>query len=152
MKTPRFYLDTSVIGGCFDAEFSAASGRLFDRCREGQGIIMVSEIVMEELIDAPPCVRELVTGADPYPIETVAETRDSIELADAYLAAGIVGPNFRDDCRHVALATVARVDVLVSWNFRHIVRFDRIRAFNSVNMLKGYSLLDIRSPLEVFPE
>lgn len=56
---------------------------------------------------------------------------------------------YRDDCRHVALASVTGVDLLVSWNFRHIVQYDKIRKFNAVNMLRGYPTLEIRSPLEV---
>ena len=54
------------------------------------------------------------------------------------------------DAQHIAVATVARVDVLVSWNFRHIVNVDRIRGFNAVNLRVGYPLLEIRSPLEVW--
>jgi len=39
-------------------------------------------------------------------------------------------------------------DVLVSWNFKHIVNFDKIKLFNSVNLKLGYPIIDIRSPLE----
>lgn len=50
---------------------------------------------------------------------------------------------------HIALATVADVDLLVSWNFKHIVRFDKIRLFNAVNLEQGYKPLAIHSPREV---
>jgi hypothetical protein len=53
---------------------------------------------------------------------------------------------------HIALATVANVDVLVSWNFKHIVRFDKIRLFNAANLQQGYKLLAIHSPREVSPD
>ena len=55
----------------------------------------------------------------------------------------------RADALHIALATVAKVDVLVSWNFRHIVNLTRIHAYNAVNLKKGYPLLEIRTPREV---
>lgn len=63
--------------------------------------------------------------------------------------AGAVGAGMRVDALHIALATVARVDVLVSWNFKHIVNLRRIHAYNAVNLKRGYPLLEIRSPREV---
>jgi predicted nucleic acid-binding protein len=150
VKIPRLYLDTSVIGGYFDPEFAEATRRLFDGCRDGRGVILVSSIVVEELVEAPLDVRGLVIGPGRYSLEEVDESPESVELAEAYLAAAVVSAGFYDDCRHVALATVTRADLLVSWNFRHIVQFDRIRKFNSVNLARGYGLLDIRSPQEVF--
>ena len=50
---------------------------------------------------------------------------------------------------HIAIAAVAEVDVVVSWNFRHIVRLDKIRLFNGVNLECGYKPLTIYSPREV---
>lgn len=70
-------------------------------------------------------------------------------LAEAYLSHGIVSPGSRSDALHVALATIGRVDVLVSWNFRHIVNLGRIRLFNAVNLEQGYGLIEIRTPKEV---
>jgi len=54
-----------------------------------------------------------------------------------------------NDMLHIALATIAEVDVLVSWNFRHIVRLDKILLFNAVNLEQGYKPLTIFSPREV---
>ena len=76
---------------------------------------------------------------------------EALELLDDYEGRGILGPKFRNDMLHIAVATVADVDVLVSWNFRHIVRLDRIRHFNSVNIELGYKQLAIYSPREVVP-
>jgi hypothetical protein len=70
-------------------------------------------------------------------------------LRDAYLAAGVVGAASENDAHHVALAAVARADLIVSWNFKHIVHVDKIRRFNAVNLIEGYGMIDIRSPLEV---
>jgi len=53
------------------------------------------------------------------------------------------------DAQHIAIASVERVDILVSWNFQQIVNLDRIRAFNSINLKEGYPILEIRSPREV---
>lgn len=56
------------------------------------------------------------------------------------------------DAQHIAIGTIQRVDVLVSWNFKHVVNINRIRLYNSVNLKYGYPLLEIRSPQEVLYE
>jgi len=66
-----------------------------------------------------------------------------------YLDCGVLTPKWADDALHVAIALVSRCDLIVSWNFRHIVHFDKIRKLNAVNMLNGYSPLGIFSPLEL---
>ena len=59
---------------------------------------------------------------------------------------------FFEDALHIAIATINKVDVLVSWNFKHIVNINRIRLYNSVNLKSGYSMIDIRSPREILTE
>lgn len=76
-------------------------------------------------------------------------TSEVIELRDAYIAAGIVDVRSLGDATHVAAATVARADAIVSWNFRHIVRLDKIKRYNQVNLQNGYGILSIVSPWEV---
>ena len=61
----------------------------------------------------------------------------------------IVGRTSLEDCRHIALGTIWKVDVLASWNFKHIVNLDKIKVYNSVNLRMGYQMLEIRSPLEL---
>ena len=74
---------------------------------------------------------------------------EAVQLRDAYLEAEVVGGTHGNDAYHVALATVARADLIVSWNFKHIVHFDKIRGFNAVNLREGYLPMEIRSPREV---
>ena len=71
------------------------------------------------------------------------------ELARAYLDAGVVGPRSREDALHVAAATIARADAIVSWNFKHIVRLDKMKAYNQFNVALGYAAITIISPKEV---
>ena len=75
-----------------------------------------------------------------------------ISLANAYINEDVVSEAFFNDAMHIALATINKVDVLVSWNFKHIVNFNKIRLYNSVNLKLGYSLIDIRTPREVLSE
>ena len=83
-------------------------------------------------------------------LELIHQNAESEALAEEYIRQAVVSRRMLADAQHIAVATVARVDVLVSWNFRHIVNLDRIRGFNAVNLRAGYPLLEIRSPLEVW--
>jgi hypothetical protein len=149
MKRARAYIDTSVVGGCFDKEYEKQSRALFAMANAGKIVLLVSELLADELELAPERVRGLLSSVDADHIEAVALSDEAATLRDAYLAAGVVGAEHAFDAHHVALATVARADLIVSWNFRHIVHFEKIRGFNAVNLREGYLPVDIRSPLEV---
>ncbi|HEV2233815.1 MAG TPA: hypothetical protein VGW37_12170 [Terriglobia bacterium] len=149
MKALRVYVDTSVFGGCFDDEFAAESVRFFDLARAGKVKILVSEVVMRELAGAPARVHEVLGSLPAGALARVSLTREVIDLRNAYLSAGILDPESTDDATHVAAATVARADAIVSWNFKHIVRIDKMRAYNHVNLQTGFGLLSIVSPQEV---
>ncbi len=145
----RIYTDTSVVGGCLDEEFSAYSIRLFDRFRSRLDVLVLSDLTLAELVAAPSEVREILQGVPEDVLEEVKFDAKASELAGEYLAAGVIGAAHLEDARHIATATIQRVDTLVSWNFKHIVNLDRIRGYNSVNLRLGYALLEIRSPQEV---
>src|SRR5262249_39093836 len=98
---------------------------------------------------APSRVREILREIPPDILEEVRFNGEASDLAHEYLAARVIGAAHLEDARHIATATVQRVDVLVSWNFKHIVNLDRIHGYNSVNLRLGYAILEIRSPQEV---
>ena len=149
MRTRRVYCDTSVFGGCFDVEFAEASNRLMDLVRQGAFQLVISQVTLDELVKAPENVRELVDSLPGDRVETLEEDPEVSVLRDAYLAARVVGPSSRADAEHIASATIAGVDMIVSWNFRHIVHFRKIPLYNAVNALRGYPSLSILSPREV---
>ena len=151
-RTLRIYPDTSVIGGCLDEEWRDASIRLFDRVRAGKVALVVSDTTLAELAGAPPAVRQVLEDLPKGSIEFIGQGPESEALAEKYIAQGVVSKKMLADAQHIAVATVGKVDVLVSWNFRHIVNLDRIHGFNSVNLRLGYSMLEIRSPLEVWKD
>ncbi len=148
----RVYVDTSVIGGCLDSQFCAASLRLIDGSRGGSARLVISDITLAELAGAPEQVQAVVKDLPRSCVEFVQQDEESERLAEEYIKQGVVPRQMRADAQHIAVATIARVDVLVSWNFRHIVNLDRIRGFNAVNLREGYPLLEIRSPLEVWKD
>ncbi|HEX2164648.1 MAG TPA: PIN domain-containing protein [Thermoanaerobaculia bacterium] len=148
---PRVYVDTSVFGGCLEAEFRTPSNRLLAACERGALRLVISEMTIAELEAAPDEVRGILRQVPTDEVELLLVTPEADELAAAYLADGAIGARMRADALHIAAATIARVDVLVSWNFRHIVNLQRIHAYNSVNLKRGYPLLEIRTPREVVP-
>ena len=145
----RIYIDTSVIGGCLDKEFQNASMELIDKFKRGEMIAVISELTTLELKDAPQEVQNILKEIPERNIEYVELTEEAVNLAGKYITEGVIGRGKLVDAEHIAVATINRVDVLVSWNFRHIVNLQKIRGYNSVNLKYGYPLLEIRSPLEV---
>lgn len=147
----RIYTDTSVFGGCFDPEFQGPSERLFERFRAGAELLLVSDLTRLELRSAPAHVQELLDSLPSESVEAVEVDAAARNLADIYVASGVVSASMLADAQHIAAATVHRADILVSWNFKHIVNLRRIHGFNSVNLREEYPLLEIRTPREVVP-
>lgn len=145
----RIYTDTSVIGGCLDTEFRQPSVELLGLFQSGKAIIVLSDLTRLELEAAPVAVRQVLSEVAEANREYVELTEEASELANRYIEEGVLSRSKHVDAQHIAIATLARVDVLVSWNFRHIVNLDRIRGYNSVNMRYGYPLIEIRTPREV---
>ena len=147
-KNLRVYADTSVFGGVFDEEFKKPSRAFFEAVRQGRFKLVTSEVVYEEIRDGPKSVQEVFR--DFLPIAEIADiTSEAMELQKAYIDAGIVSLRYATDALHVALATLAQASLIVSWNFKHIVNFQKIPMYNAVNTLHGHGHVAIHSPLEV---
>lgn len=148
MPVVRLYLDTSVLGGYFDDEWKAATHELWKKMEAGKYRFLTSAVTMDELTAAPERVRELFASTF-APEAILGVTADSERLASAYMSSHILTPKYTDDARHAAVCTVAQVEYLVSWNFRHLVNIEREKGFNAVNLLHGYRTLRIVNPLEL---
>ena len=145
----RIYVDTSVVGGYFDDEFAVATKQFFEKVESLDFTLVVSDILRAELLGAPDQVRNFLNKFTGRQIEEVSRDKKALELADLYIAEKVVGATSLADCQHIATATLNKVDVLVSWNFKHIVNLKRIRGYNSVNLKNGYAMLEIRTPKEI---
>ena len=145
----RIYIDTSVVGGFYDEEFKQATELLFNRLERNEVVFVVSDLLDLELMNAPSHVRNHLFQYEINSFERVELTEDAIKLADTYITEKVVGKTSLEDCRHIALATIHKVDVLASWNFKHIVNLDRIKGYNSINLRLGYSMIEIRSPKDL---
>jgi predicted nucleic acid-binding protein len=147
--TKRVYIDTSVVGGQFDKEFSADTIPFFEAVTNGQFIIIISDLIEAELLRAPQHVRDFLKTLPTRQIENIRLTQDAAELADQYILAKVVGQTSRADCQHIAMATIIKADVLISWNFKHIVNLDKIRGYNGINYQLGHNMIEIRTPKEI---
>lgn len=142
MKKLRVYIDTSVIGGCLDDEFSLESNQLMEAIKQEKFILLMSDIIVSELINASQAVKDILLSIPQRVIEVVKITPEVLQLRDAYINEGVVTSKSINDANHVA-------DAIISWNFKHIVRLDKMKGYNQINLLNGYGILTIISPLEV---
>ena len=145
----KVYADTSTIGGCFDGEFKEWSVALFDEFISGTKLIMLSDLTIQELEFAREEVRSLVALIPESNRVDIIVDDEAIKLAENYITEGALTNKSYNDALHIALATLNNADVLASWNFKHIVNLDRIRLYNSINILFGYRLIEIRTPREI---
>jgi hypothetical protein len=148
----RVYIDTSVFGGCFDPEFELWSIRLMDLFYIGKYKAVISEVSELELKYAPEHVRQVIENIPRTNIEIVHLTDEARLLSENYIKERIVTKKYLADTQHIAIATISLVDLLVSWNFRHIVNYNKIRLYNAVNLKYGYKLLEIRNPWDLTDE
>jgi hypothetical protein len=149
MKIPRLYFDTSVFGGIYDIEFQQETEQLFDMVKKGELICVYSDLCEYELENAPEKVKDHFLSLGKINTEYVEITEEINQLAEAYINEKVVGETSIDDCRHIACATINKVDYLISWNFKHIVNVFRIRGYNAINIKSGHIQLDIRSPKDI---
>jgi hypothetical protein len=112
-------------------------------------VIVTFNVTLDELELAPDPVRGVLAGLPPEQVEIVSTSPESDGLGKALLDAAVVGPASSNDAAHIAVATVSGVDLVVSWNFKHIVHFERIGEYEGVNLLRGYRSPRIYSPREV---
>ena len=144
----RVYADTSVYGGVFDPGIDGPSQEFFAQVKTGRFQLVVSPVVVDELEDAPERVRQMYEEHLPW-AEFVDVSGEAVHLRDGYLRAGVVTQKWATDALHVALASVHRCRCIVSWNFRHIVHFDKIPLYNGVNLINGFDTISINTPAEV---
>jgi hypothetical protein len=142
-------VDTSVFGGCLDDEFAAPAQDFFGAVLAGAVRALISDTLVGELVNAPDPVQDVLQRVLDAGCERLALTQEAELLRDAYLLAGVVTVKYADDALHVAQSTLARADVLVSWNFKHLVNPSRVRAFNGVNTVQGYGQIIIMTPTDI---
>ncbi|MCH9029088.1 MAG: PIN domain protein [Bacteroidetes bacterium] len=148
----RIYVDTSVFGGCFDPEFEIWSNRIVDFFKIGKYKAVISEVSEFELKIAPKRIQQILLDIPKKNLEVTKLTDEAKQLSKHYIREKIVARKSLADTQHIAIATIQQVDLLVSWNFKHIVNYDKIRLYNAVNLKYGYKFLEIRNPRDLTDE
>ncbi len=152
MRKLRIYADTSVFGGCFDDEFSDDSKSFFQEINDGRFILVVSSTTLRELDKVPDFVQKILAEIQPNSIELLEFSDEVSLLRDEYIKESVLSISCKADVEHVAHFTIAGVDFIVSWNFKHIVHYDKINGLQTVNLLNGYKPIKIYSPKEVIDQ
>ena len=147
----RYYIDTSVWNFLLEEdrpEHRAATERFFQRLGE-LGTIGISDVVLQEIQRAPEArrnaLREVVSR---YAPQRLTLNEEAERLADRYLEAGLIPARYRNDALHLAVAVVHDFDVVVSWNFEHLVKLKTRLGVNGLNKMIGYRDIEIISPEE----
>ncbi len=153
MKKAGLYIDTSVLGGVFDAEDPKRVGMaesLIRLIKEGDYEGFISFLTLEEILKAPPDIQEklrsIIAGSG---LKILEETEECVELSDAYVNERAVPEKYRNDARHIAIGVYHEVDFIVSWNYKHMVNITVRRLVNSTNIKMGYKPVEVVSPEEV---
>ena len=145
----KLYLDTSIFGGFFEPEFQLWTQKLIGDILDGHYIAVFTDLTLLELENVPEKVRDLADRIIKTNSQFITIDPSCIDLANNYLKEKIITSKFQSDALHIAAATINKVDVVTSWNFKHIVNLNKIRLYNSVNLKYGYSLIEIRTPREI---
>ena len=143
------YLDTSVIGGYFDDEFSKWSKLIINSIIEGKHYLVISDLTVTEINDAPDRVKSILGQIPDKYVKRIYTNDETEKLAKLYIKEKTITRTHYNDALHIAIASIYNVDAIVSWNFKHIVNLEKIRKYKSVNMKYGYKIIEIVTPMEV---
>jgi len=159
MRPLRIYLDTSVINFLFHEdvpEFRKITETFFENhVRRGEYAVYVSDVVLEEIGETPDEARRdrLLGVIRDYRLSILPLTEEASQLAATYMAGGAIPPAKIEDARHVAIATCSQMDILLSWNFKHLANIRKQVAVRALNEREGYlHPLRLTTPMEVVYE
>ena len=146
----RIYLDTSVISAYVDhrlPERMQATVDFWGRLREYE--VCISELTVAEIqaTEEPGLRARMENLIRPFRVLAIEE--EARRLAQEYVRRGVFSAATMEDAVHVAVAVASRQDILVSWNFRHLVNRRRRALINEANILRGYPTIEILAPPEM---
>ncbi|MCL2630800.1 MAG: hypothetical protein FWD49_04680 [Firmicutes bacterium] len=153
MRVPKIYLETTIFNYVFEhgrKDEQSQTIRLFEEIKAGKYLAYTSQYVVDELDDAPePRRTQMFDLLKEHKIGLIPSSAEIERLANVYIADGIISKNYLTDARHIAATSATNLDVIVSWNFQHIVRLKTIAMTEIANLKEGYKKIIIISPREV---
>ena len=149
----KIYLETTLFNFYVDEHSGDAhteTVKLFNEIAAGKYEAYSSDYVVDELERAPEEKREkMISLFSQFGIKVLGSNTAADKLADLYVSEGIIPLKYRTDGLHIAIATVNKLDMIVSMNFQHIVKRKTVKMTGAVNILNGYQVIEIYSPMEV---
>ena len=156
MKKLKVYLDTSTISHLFadDApEKMHDTRKLWERCIDNEYDIFISDIVTNEIRQcSEPKRGQMLEKLRQIDFQVLPETDEINELANEYIKGGVLKEKSIDDCLHIAYAVINYCDVIVSWNFKHLVNFKTINKVKIINTIHRYKEIGIITPTMLIEE
>jgi predicted nucleic acid-binding protein len=150
MERPKLYFDTTIPNYLFGParpDRMEATWRLWERCAAEEYEVFVSDVFFRELDRCPEPKRGMMYGQlGRIGLGRLEESDEARELAAAYIRNGVLGEQDFNDCLHIASAVVSGCDVILSWNFRHIVNDGTKGKARVVNSISRYNEIGIASP------
>lgn len=150
MNKPKIYLDTSVISHLKHDDVPDKMHdtlRLWKLIKDGIYKVFISDMVLREIANCPDPKRSiLLTYLSEIEYTQLIQDIESETLANEIIKQGILKQKNFDDCLHIAMAVVNNCDIIVSWNFAHMVNINTINGVRAINLLNGYRTIDIYSP------
>lgn len=150
MKKLKIYLDTSVISHLKADDVPdrmAKTLEFWNYLAKGDYDSYISELVIAEVNNCPePKKSFLESKMQQVPFIALEIDNEVITLAEKYMEENLFPKRYRDDAIHIALASVYGCNVVVSWNFKHMVKIKTILGVNGVNKLMGYADIQIVTP------
>lgn len=153
-KPLKVYLDTSVFNFAIPTQDvpreKEATLKFLEAIKTGKFIAYISQVTIDEILKAGEKRRnDLFKVVKEISPEELPVTDEADTLADSYIESKILPANERNDALHIAVATIHNLDVIISWNFEHMVKLKTRRDVPAINALMNYKPIEICSPLEV---
>ncbi|MFC1617463.1 PIN domain nuclease [Candidatus Margulisiibacteriota bacterium] len=154
MNKTKLYLDTSIINFVFadDAPDKKVVTIDFFKAIKNKNIyeLFISDLVLEEISKAKdPLKSKLIKIIQDYNFTVLNFDEEAEQLGNKYVTEGLIPAKYDYDAFHIAVAAIANMHAIISWNFKHIVKMKTIEGVQAVNLLLGYKPISIYSPLEV---
>ena len=150
LKKLKIYLDTSVIGNLVNdntPEKTADTLKLWEEIKTNKYEVFLSEVFLTEINESPDKIRgKLLNYLQEIEYSLISINNRVEDIASKFIELKILTPKSYDDCQHIACAIVGGCDVIVSWNFRHIVNHKTIKGVKAITALEGYSDILIYTP------
>ena len=156
MRKLKLYLDTSTISHLFaedTPEKMVDTNKLWGELAEDKYEVYISPLVVDEIkaCDEPKC-SQMLEKLEEIRYENLKPSSAVSRLAEEYLNGGVLKEKSRADCLHIAFAVVANCDIIVSWNFKHLVNYKTINKVKIVNAINHYREISIISPTMLIEE